>query len=363
MIEHVGRRGVVRRCRPAAEDVLQHDDPGEPDGTEAGEPGAQIGPGRRRQLGGWSAVVDGGARSGSWWLLSVERVSSDWNVLSTPWNSCQVCGDAAMRRTRHRACGSARRQLTREEILGAARAAVRRAGLRRHERARHRRGRRRVGADRLRQRRFEAGAGRAASTTSIDAEAGIYEFIASVRRGGTGSLSVVGVPARRAAPSSSTGGDVFHVVLAPRPSSRDRRVPARRPACHVEQVGASTCDDSGIWPGLSAPRRAVRASTDGLLTECSALRTRATARPRAHGQEARAAGPPAAVPSAYMLGALGVHARCPRRDSNARTRLRRPMLYPLSYEGGLGSMPPTARSCGSGSRGRESLSPRRCRAG
>ncbi len=24
---------------------------------------------------------------------------------------------------------------------------------------------------------------------------------------------------------------------------------------------------------------------------------------------------------------------CPRGDSNARTRLRRPMLYPLSYEG------------------------------
>ena len=25
---------------------------------------------------------------------------------------------------------------------------------------------------------------------------------------------------------------------------------------------------------------------------------------------------------------------CPRQDSNLRTRLRRPMLYPLSYEGG-----------------------------
>ena len=58
------------------------------------------------------------------------------------------------------------------------------------------------------------------------------------------------------------------------------------------------------------------------------------------------------VPSVLLLGALGVAARCPRRDSNARTRLRRPMLYPLSYEGGLGSMPPTTRSCGSGSAGR-----------
>ena len=27
---------------------------------------------------------------------------------------------------------------------------------------------------------------------------------------------------------------------------------------------------------------------------------------------------------------------CPRQDSNLRTRLRRPMLYPLSYEGGTG---------------------------
>jgi hypothetical protein len=25
---------------------------------------------------------------------------------------------------------------------------------------------------------------------------------------------------------------------------------------------------------------------------------------------------------------------CPRQDSNLRTRLRRPALYPLSYEGG-----------------------------
>ena len=25
--------------------------------------------------------------------------------------------------------------------------------------------------------------------------------------------------------------------------------------------------------------------------------------------------------------------RCPRQDSNLRTRLRRPVLYPLSYEG------------------------------
>jgi hypothetical protein len=26
--------------------------------------------------------------------------------------------------------------------------------------------------------------------------------------------------------------------------------------------------------------------------------------------------------------------KCPREDSNLRTRLRRPVLYPLSYEGG-----------------------------
>ena len=31
---------------------------------------------------------------------------------------------------------------------------------------------------------------------------------------------------------------------------------------------------------------------------------------------------------------LNVCNECPRQDSNLRTRLRRPMLYPLSYEGG-----------------------------
>ena len=29
---------------------------------------------------------------------------------------------------------------------------------------------------------------------------------------------------------------------------------------------------------------------------------------------------------------------CPRQDSNLRTRLRRPALYPLSYEGGPGEV-------------------------
>src|SRR6478672_7453336 len=31
---------------------------------------------------------------------------------------------------------------------------------------------------------------------------------------------------------------------------------------------------------------------------------------------------------------MGRAGECPRQDSNLRTRLRRPMLYPLSYEGG-----------------------------
>ena len=41
---------------------------------------------------------------------------------------------------------------------------------------------------------------------------------------------------------------------------------------------------------------------------------------------------------------------CPRQDSNLRTRLRRPALYPLSYEGGLGkssNAPPGDRGLGS----------------
>ncbi len=39
----------------------------------------------------------------------------------------------------------------------------------------------------------------------------------------------------------------------------------------------------------------------------------------------------------------------PRQDSNLRTRLRRPMLYPLSYEGeGGNSRIPARNRCGLG---------------
>jgi hypothetical protein len=34
-----------------------------------------------------------------------------------------------------------------------------------------------------------------------------------------------------------------------------------------------------------------------------------------------------------VIGLRAVCERRPRQDSNLRTRLRRPMLYPLSYEG------------------------------
>ena len=34
-----------------------------------------------------------------------------------------------------------------------------------------------------------------------------------------------------------------------------------------------------------------------------------------------------------------MNAWCPRQESNLRTWLRRPMLYPLSYEGGVLSLP------------------------
>ncbi len=32
-----------------------------------------------------------------------------------------------------------------------------------------------------------------------------------------------------------------------------------------------------------------------------------------------------------------IEAKCPRQDSNLRTRLRRPLLYPLSYGGVSGA--------------------------
>jgi hypothetical protein len=51
--------------------------------------------------------------------------------------------------------------------------------------------------------------------------------------------------------------------------------------------------------------------------------------------------PPVSGMGAYEQGpdlhVVLVRARieaCPREDSNLRTRLRRPVLYPLSYEGG-----------------------------
>ena len=48
----------------------------------------------------------------------------------------------------------------------------------------------------------------------------------------------------------------------------------------------------------------------------------------------------------------GANSWCPRRDSNARTRLRRPLLYPLSYEGGgwrkPGRKPPGDANVGAG---------------
>ena len=42
---------------------------------------------------------------------------------------------------------------------------------------------------------------------------------------------------------------------------------------------------------------------------------------------------PAGAPPPFPSGA------CPRQDSNLRTRLRRPVLYPLSYEGGIFRLP------------------------
>src|SRR5581483_773189 len=47
--------------------------------------------------------------------------------------------------------------------------------------------------------------------------------------------------------------------------------------------------------------------------------------PGAHGRPVRSRRGPSAPDRNW----------CPRQDSNLRTRLRRPVLYPLSYEGGL----------------------------
>jgi hypothetical protein len=33
-----------------------------------------------------------------------------------------------------------------------------------------------------------------------------------------------------------------------------------------------------------------------------------------------------------------IQEKCPRQDSNLRSRFRKPMLYPLSYEGGTSAL-------------------------
>ena len=43
--------------------------------------------------------------------------------------------------------------------------------------------------------------------------------------------------------------------------------------------------------------------------------------------------PLACMPTAYVSTHACAATQCPRQDSNLRSRLRRPVLYPLSYEG------------------------------
>ena len=64
----------------------------------------------------------------------------------------------------------------------------------------------------------------------------------------------------------------------------------------------------------------------------SVLRPHSPARPRANRDDAEKSANKNSS-SRVIVAAETVHAVCPWQDSNLRTRLRRPLLYPLSYRG------------------------------
>ncbi len=110
-----------------------------------------------------------------------------------------------------------------------------------------------------------------------------------------------------------------------RPRSSSRRWPA--PRCSgAERAPVAMASPSTRRPaGLTRPRgagAAARLAGDAPVVRCGVheVRCRRPAGRRTHDTGARA------------MTAAGADGQRPRQDSNLRTRLRRPMLYPLSYE-------------------------------
>src|SRR5437870_4497892 len=80
--------------------------------------------------------------------------------------------------------------------------------------------------------------------------------------------------------------------------------------------------------GSEGARRAADAAQKCRWTRRASLCMRRSEKPRSEGRAIRGS------EGARRAADAAQKCRCPRQDSNLRTRLRRPMLYPLSYEGG-----------------------------
>src|SRR6266550_8074795 len=97
-----------------------------------------------------------------------------------------------------------------------------------------------------------------------------------------------------------------------------------------------------------APRRSQRPGGLASLLRLRLVRTRPTRAPTLRDVPAQRAEPADALrrtsfsSAAFRVSEAGGTARCPRPESNQRTRFRKPLLYPLSY-GGSRTLCPGAR--------------------
>jgi hypothetical protein len=90
--------------------------------------------------------------------------------------------------------------------------------------------------------------------------------------------------------------------------------------------------------GVGVPEMRLAFAFSKRLPESNARQLRASPRPRApdssgFGRMSAAAGNHTISPA--QMGFWLSNAACPRQESNLRTRFRKPLLYPLSYGGGI----------------------------
>ena len=125
----------------------------------------------------------------------------------------------------------------------------------------------------------------------------------------------------------SAEGQVAHVVLEGSETTNDASRDAKRRHLvgdallglwyDLQYCGPESFEDSTLTLG-----HAFQVSVDFGSTHMSSLGL----------QELRIVAPPSV--SGIASSPTNSHNSCPRQDSNLRSRFRKPMLYPLSYEGG-----------------------------